>query len=79
MAFKYVTIREYETGNRGVHEKLDLILDFQNQYIDRHEKRHEKLDKVTDDYKKIKNRIIGVSITLSTIVSLVIGFAKVGL
>lgn len=79
MANKYVSIREYEAGNNGVHEKLDLILDFQKQYIDRHEKRHEKLDKDIEDYKKIKNRVIGVSITISALISLIIGFAKAGL
>jgi len=76
---KYISIREYEAGNRGVHEKLDLILDFQKQYVGRHENRHERLDKVIDDYKRVKNKIIGVSITLSAIISFIIGFAKAGL
>ena len=68
MANRYVSIREYEAGNKGLHEKLDLILHYQEKYIEDHRDVHKTIDKNVDDFKAMKNKIIGGAVTANIIV-----------
>jgi len=66
----YITIRECEIRDRALHEKLDMIIDNQKRYEDKHDKIHAAIDKDLSQYKKDRGRIIGAAI----VISIIIGF-----